>query len=112
MIEPPTDFKALVDEATKTTYDPRGRRCWPWSHHWTMWNTEPAGRFQIRRCVGCGKEQRHELVAICTHDWFTVREGPVLAEGKGDIPIAHFHDQTCLRCGELRHKRLGGTYGS
>jgi hypothetical protein len=52
---PPDDMKALVEEAQRTAYDPRARRCWPWSHQWTMWRPVRVLQvFQQRRCVRCG----------------------------------------------------------
>ena len=45
-----------VEDAQKATERP-ARKCWPWSHSWTMWDRSLGGLHQTRRCLGCGWRQ-------------------------------------------------------
>ena len=103
--EPKTDFQALAKEAAGEGYDPRAKRCWPWSHAWTMWEKDGSGEWQTRRCVRCGKEKYHRLVKVHAHKWKCVREGPIMCEGRVN-PVGHYEDQRCAVCGALRHVKL------
>lgn len=94
------DFSKLVSEATSEAYDPRARRCWPWSHAWTMWQENPCDASQSRRCTACG------LVSVCrtgakpVHDWATERQGNILNGRKQ--PIGTYKEQRCTMCAEFR----------
>lgn len=53
-------IKNLIEEATREAYSPRAKKCWPWSHAWTMYKLgeHPTYRtitVQSRRCVRCGR---------------------------------------------------------
>lgn len=100
-----SDFKKLVEEAANETYNPRARRCWPWSHEWTMWETVRGGRQQVRRCVGCGKEQ-FTLARACLHQWVTYNTAQMLPAVNGevvsDVPLGVRHLQRCKHCGDAR----------
>jgi hypothetical protein len=102
-----TDFQALVEESIQERYDPRARRCRPWSHEWSMWQVEITGRRQIRRCVGCGKMQVRQVSRKCCHVWSTVEQywvsGPV-PNARGYEGVAYM--QKCERCGDMRRKQV------
>lgn len=61
MNDEPIDLKKLAEEAAATAYEPRAKKCFPWSHQWTMWEYVNSLKLdQTRRCVRCGlrKEKR------------------------------------------------------
>jgi hypothetical protein len=92
------NFKELVEEAMQERYDPRGRRCWPWSHEWSMWGLDVSARRQSRRCVGCGKLQVKTLSSVCAHSWQVFEQpSPV-----GVVSII----QHCPWCGDLRRRSV------
>jgi hypothetical protein len=112
MTDEPVDFAALAAEAAKTAYDPRAKRCWPWSHQWTMWETERTGRQQTRRCTGCGKTAVSQLRRTCDHEWRTLNAVSLFSRtdygGKEDLPFARALDQQCTKCGDIRRVRTDG----
>lgn len=96
------DFKELIKETIETVYDPRAKHCW-FVHSWSMWDTT-LPNFQIRRCMDCGKRQYKKLpVDVCTHHWSDIRTGTL---NSGGLTLGCFHDQRCVRCGELRRVEL------
>lgn len=102
----PLDFKALAEEAARTAYDPRAERCWPWSHEWTMWQPNPGGRHQKRRCVRCGVSQGKRLSAVCAHDWRRIDDGRTTNKG-GEI-IGFWYMYRCSHCCEGKTVRTSG----
>ena len=67
MTDDSVDLRKLAEEAAGTVYDPRAKKCWPWSHRWTMWavGRHPAyptiQAVDIRRCLRCGKTQVRDI---------------------------------------------------
>lgn len=60
------NLRELAEQAARETYSPRAKKCWPWSHAWTMWETHrrpgwPYDVCQMRRCVRCGKFQTKDF---------------------------------------------------
>lgn len=63
---PLDELRQLVNEASHESYDPRAKKCWPWSHQWTMWKERNKPGFvslkcQMRHCVKCGKMQEKDF---------------------------------------------------
>jgi hypothetical protein len=97
------NFKELVEEAMQERYDPRGRRCWPWSHEWSMWGLDVSARRQSRRCVGCGKLQINTLSSVCAHSWETFEQRDIRVPSQPNpIGVAYF--QQCRWCGDSRRR--------
>jgi hypothetical protein len=102
----PIDLRKLAEEAADAAYDPRAKRCWPWSHEWTMWVTDQHGRSQDRRCLRCGRKQINVLVTSCAHRWETISENPVFGPESDKRAIGFAYSQKCTECGDLRRKNL------
>ena len=100
-----TDFRSLVEEALQSAYDPRARRCRPWSHEWTMWLLSPDNRKQSRRCVGCGKTQFKTVAKECLHSWSILEQRDVWLVG-ADRPSAVAYFQSCRWCGDVRRREV------
>jgi hypothetical protein len=54
------DLKKLAQDAMREAYSPRAKKCWPWSHEWTMWALERHPLYVTlevhrRQCLRCGK---------------------------------------------------------
>ncbi len=95
------DFNQLAAEAAKTAYDPRARRCWPWSHEWTMWQEEPAFQRQSRRCLNCGRMQASSLKRVCVHgEWTLLAKGNITSPGASK-PSGHYWTRECGLCAEI-----------
>jgi hypothetical protein len=103
--EPPVNLRLLIDEAAAQTYNPRARKCWPWWHEWTMWETEKGQRYQTRHCVGCGLAVRNVLAKECVHIWRTIEKARIMEKGN-DLPIGRNYYQQCDECGDCRKKQL------
>lgn len=104
------DFHKLAEEAKTHAYDPRAKRCWPWSHEWTMWERDSTGREQSRRCLRCGKERIVTLTRTCVHIWKTYQKSEVWSEVGGKFPIGVAHMQQCAKCGDVRRRNLTNSY--
>lgn len=101
----PVDFGALAKEALAETYNPRARRCWPWSHEWTMWETSADGREQNRRCIGCGRIQKNVLVKTCQHRWTTIERSKVWGSSR-EYPTGVVYIQKCDGCGKIQRTHI------
>ncbi|MGE0221751.1 MAG: hypothetical protein AB7F35_09950 [Acetobacteraceae bacterium] len=101
------DFRKLALEAAAEVYSPRARRCRPWSHVWTMWETDAGGLYQARRCVGCGKEVRRQLARACSHHWETTSVMNLVSpDTRVRHPIGEIHIQRCWKCGDVQRRDL------
>jgi hypothetical protein len=102
----PINLKALIEEAAAETYNPRAKRCWWWSHEWTMWQADASGRSQTRRCVGCGRIARKVLAAGCSHSWVTESKHDIMdAKSSVTLRVGVAYYQRCICCGDHRRER-------